>query len=45
MDDIEKLIKQVLEQPECKALIDKCNALADEIRGLKRKCKRYELRK
>ena len=36
MDDIEKLIKQAFEQPECKALIDKCNALADEIRELKK---------
>lgn len=35
-------ISEVLELPDVKALIDKCNALGDEIKELKEKCKQLE---
>ena len=35
-------IDEILELPEVKELIDKCNALGDEIKELKEKCKQLE---
>ena len=35
-------IDEILELPEVKALIDKCNALGEEIKELKEKCKQLE---
>jgi len=35
-------IDEILSQPEVKALIDKCNALGEEIKELKEKCKQLK---
>ena len=35
-------IDEILSQPEVKALIDKCNALGEEIKELKEKCRKLK---
>ena len=39
------LLDDIMNSPEVKAMIDKCNELGDEIKQLKEKCKKLEVQK